>query len=140
MTDIKLTFHNKEIIKNLEQEGVKRMLQAVNEVRNTTLETLSGNRTGRTYRVPGTQRFYTASAPGEAPASATGELRQSVSTAVEGEGRTVVGYVGTNKIQGKMTEYGTRNMAPRPWLRVSFEKSLDAVKTILSRKYLEGMK
>lgn len=140
MTDIKLVFHDKEIIKNLQQEGVKRMLVAVNEVRNQTMNTLSGSRTGRIYKVPGTQKTYTASAPGEAPAVATAELRQSVKTAVEGEGRDVIGYVGTDKIQGKMTEYGTKNMAARPWLRVSFEKATDKVREILSRKYLEGMK
>jgi hypothetical protein len=139
-TNIKLTFHDKEIIKNLEQDGAQRMLQAVNEVRNITLETLSGTRTGREYKVPGTQVTYTASAPGEPPAVATGELRQSVSTAVEGQGRDVIGYVGSDSKHAAPMEYGTKNIAPRPWLRPSFEKALDKVKEILSRKYLEGMK
>ena len=145
MSEIKLTFHDKEIIKNLEQEGVKRMMEAVNVVRNTTVETLSGRyrrRLGnrRRYKVPGTSRYYTASAPGEPPAVMTGELRQSVETSVEGEGRDVIGYVGSNCKHAKPLEYGTMNMLPRPWLRPSFEKSLERVKSILSRKYLEGMK
>ena len=140
MNEIKLVFHDKEIIKNLEQEGVKRMLVAVNEVRNQTLEVLSGSRTGRQYKVPGTQVIYTASAPGEPPAVATGQLRQSVKTAVEGEGRTVVGLVGTDLPKGKMLEYGTMNILPRPWLRVAFDKSTAKVREILSRKYLQGMK
>lgn len=138
--EIKLTLYSKEIIKNLEQEGVKRMLEAVNVVRNQTLEVLSGTRTGRTYKIPGTDRYYTASSPGEPPATATAELRQHINTAVEGEGKTVVGMVGTDVKHGKMLEFGTKHILPRPWLRVSFEKATDAVKSVLSRKYLEGMK
>lgn len=135
-TRVKLVFHTKEVVKSLENAASKRMAEAVNAVRNQTLETLSGSRSGRTYRVPGTRRTYTASAPGQPPAVATAELRQSISTSVGGEGRTVIGHVGTDKIQGKMTEFGTRNMKPRPWLRISFEEALPKVKSILSRKWL----
>jgi len=119
----------------MEQAAAKKMAEAVNEVRNTVLETLSGNRTGRTYYVPGTRKRYTASAPGEPPAVATAELKQSVKTSIGTEGRTVVGVVGTDTIQGKMTEFGTKNMAARPWLRISFEKALPKIKSILSRKW-----
>jgi len=135
-TRVKLVFHTKEVVKSLENAASKRMAEAVNAVRNQTLETLSGPRSGRTYRVPGTRRTYTASTPGQPPAVATAELRQSISTSVGGEGRTVIGHVGTDKIQGKMTEFGTRNMKPRPWLRISFEEALPKVKSILSRKWL----
>ncbi|HUV56286.1 MAG TPA: hypothetical protein VMV84_03555 [Dehalococcoidales bacterium] len=136
-TEVKLVFHTKEVLKAIEDTASQRMAEAVNVVRNQALETLSGSRSGRTYQVPGTRRYYTASAPGEPPAQATSQLRQSIKTSVEGEGRTVIGMVGTNKIQGKMTEFGTRNMAPRPWLRISFEKALSKVKSILSRKWLQ---
>ena len=135
-TEVKLKFHTKEVVKSIEDAASKLMAEAVNEVRNTTLETLSGNRSGRTYYVPSTRRTYTASSPGEAPAQATGELRQSVKTSVEGEGRTVVGIVGSDSKHAAPLEFGTRNMAPRPWLRISFEKSLDKVKSILTRKWL----
>lgn len=133
--EVKLVFHTKEVVKKIEDTAAKKMAEAVNVVRNTTLETLSGSRSGRTYKVPGTARTYTASSPGEPPAQRLGELRGSIKTSVGGEGRTVIGLVGTDKIQGKMTELGTRNMAPRPWLKVSFEKSLDKVKSILGRKW-----
>lgn len=132
---VRLVFHTKEVMDSIEQAASQRMLEAVNEVRNQTLETLSGSRSGRTYKVPGTSRTYTASAPGEPPATATSELRQSVSVKVEGEGKKVIGSVGTDKIQGKMTEFGTRNMAARPWLRISFEKSMDKVKQILGGRW-----
>lgn len=135
-TEVKLVFHTKEVVKAIDDAASQRMAEAVNAVRNQALETLSGSRSGRTYYVPGTRRTYTASAPGEPPATATAELRQSVKTSVRGEGRTVIGEVGTDKIQGKMLEFGTRSIAPRPWLRISFDKSLENIKSIFNRKWL----
>lgn len=134
---VTLKFHIKEVVKAIEDTASKRMAEAANEVRNTVLDTLSGARSGRTYYVPGTRRQYTASAPGQPPATATAELRQSIQVSVGGEGRDVVGIVGTDTIQGKMTEFGTRNMAPRPWLRISFEKTMPKIKSILGRKWLK---
>lgn len=133
--DVKLKFNTKEVVKAIDDAASKKMAEAVQAVRTQTLETLSGSRSGRTYKVPGTSRTYTASAPGEPPAQRLGELRQSIKTAVEGEGRKVIGLVGTDKKHGKPLEFGTRNMAARPWLRPSFEKSLDKIKSILGRKW-----
>lgn len=135
-TEVKLKFHTKEVIKSIEDAASKRMLEAVNEVRTITLETLSGSRSGRTYYVPGTKRKYTASSPGQPPAIASSDLFKSIKGTVESEGRLIVGKVGTDKIQGLMTEFGTVHMAPRPWLKKSFEKALPKVKQILSRKWL----
>lgn len=130
-----LVFHTKEVVKSIEHGAVKKMLEAVNVVRNTTLETLSGSRSGRVYKVPGTQREYMASSPGQPPAQRTGRLRQDVRTAVEAEKGTVTGMVGTDLDYGKHLEYGTRTIEPRPWLRISFEKALPKIKEILSRKW-----
>ncbi len=133
--EVRLTFHTKEVVKKIEDTAGKRMAEAVQAVRTQTLETLSGSRSGRTYYVPGTKRQYTASAPGQPPATATAELRQSIRTAVEGVGRKVIGMVGTDKIQGKMTEFGTRNMRARPWLKISFEKAMPKIKAIFGKKW-----
>ena len=123
----------KDITGKLGSVAEARLLEAANEVRNTTLETLSGTRTGRTYKVTGTSRTYTASAPGEPPAVQLGDLRKSVKAGVDREGGSVFGYVGTELLKGPMLELGTTNMEPRPWLRPSFEKSLDKIKDILTR-------
>ena len=111
-----------EAKKKIKEDAYSRMVKAVNAVRNETLVTLSGNRSGRTYFVPGTMRTYTASAPGEAPAQAIGELRRSVRTQVE-NGSTIIGYVGSTLIYAPCLEFGTRKMAARPWLKKSFEKT-----------------
>lgn len=128
--EVKFTMHTAEVLKSIEDAASKRMLEAVNLVRNTTLETLSGPRTGEQYRVPGTQRVYTASRFGEAPATATASLRQSVETAIESEGYTIIGQVGTKQVHGKHLEKGTSRMLKRPWLRPSFQKAAAEVEKI----------
>jgi len=42
------------------------------------VEKLSGQRTGKIYRVPGRKTFYQASSPGEPPASMLGNLRKNI--------------------------------------------------------------
>ena len=130
---LKLNSHN--ILPKLESVATQRMTAAANEVRNETIKTLSGNRTGRTYKVPGTQVTYTASAPGEPPAVQTGQLRNSIRDNVYSEGKSVKGEVGTELMKGLWLEKGTSKMAPRPWLEPSFNKSLERVKEILSRRW-----
>lgn len=125
--------HN--VIDKIDSVATQRMYAAAQEVRNETLKTLSGNRTGRTYRVPGTKTYYIASAPGEPPAVLTGQLRQSVKTNVYSKAKAVKGEVGTGLHKGLMLEKGTKKMAPRPWLEPSFDKSLERVKSILSRRW-----
>ena len=132
---VRLVFHTKEVMHSIGQTASQRMLEAVNVVRNQALETLSGNRTGRTYKVPGTGRTYTASAPGEPPAQASGELRQSVKVAVVAEEKRLIGLAGSDSKHAAPLEFGTRNMAARPWLRISFEKVLPKIKEILSRRW-----
>lgn len=113
----------------------KRMFAATQRVREEVLHTLSGQRTGREYRVPGTSVSYTASAPGEPPAVQTGQLRQSVTSVVTQDGREVNGQVGTPLDRGLWMEYGTFFIEPRPWLRPSFDNCKDDVKRILSERW-----
>lgn len=111
------------------------MYAATQVVRNEVLRTLSGPRTGRRYRVPGTNVYYTASAPGEAPAVATGQLRQSIQASIQRVGRMIVGIVGSPLEKAVHLEHGTRHMQPRPFMRPSFERALPQVKQILSRRW-----
>ena len=133
--EITISDNINEAMREIRDHARDRMLEAVQEVRNQTLDTLSGKRSGRIYRVPGTKKYYTASAPGEPPAQRLGELRQSVKGGVESQGDAIVGFVGTEKDYGRVLEFGSSKMSPRPWLRVSFDKSADAVKRIFMRKW-----
>lgn len=77
-----------------------------------------GPRTGRMYRVPGSTRFYRASAPGEPPAYRTGVLQAGVTSGVEIRGSRIVGMVGVADVEyAKELELGTSEKAPRPFLR-----------------------
>lgn len=133
--EVEFTERFGEVAKKIAKTSEDRMLEAVFEVRNTVLETLSGTRTGRVYRVPGTMKEYTASSPGQPPAVQLGDLKKSVKGGVEKEGKDVVGFVGSELPKASMLEYGTSRMAARPWLRLSFEKSLDKVKEIMVRTW-----
>lgn len=71
-------------------------------------------RTGRIYSRTG-GKTHQASAPGEAPAPDTGDLRQSVaSLPIERRARSVRAKVGTSSDHAEHTELGTEKMAPRP--------------------------
>jgi hypothetical protein len=120
-----------EFKKKLKGSSLEKMQKATQAVRTETLKTFQGNRSGRVYRVPGTKKTYIASSPGEAPASATGTLRQHIRTEITVEGRAIVGGVGTDVKYGPWLEFGTVNILPRPWLRPSFERAEEEVKKIL---------
>jgi|SRR5690625_705419 len=67
-----------EFIQKLEFDRQRRLFAAGNIVRNHLLEVkLVGERTGRTYRIPNTGIVWTASRPGEPPATRLGDLRRS---------------------------------------------------------------
>ena len=136
MAGVTIRLYTKEITQSIKDTASKRMYEAVNEVRNQVNVTLSGNRTGRTYKVPGTNRTYTASSPGEPPAQATGRLRQSVFTRVEGMGNQVTGRVGTELPYGLWLDEGTKKMKPRPWLERSLDKAIPRLREIFEREWL----
>jgi HK97 gp10 family phage protein len=79
----------------------------------------------------GAKRIYGAfpSAPGEPPHKQTGRLRSSVTYEVlDGE---LIARVGTNVKYAKWLELGTKNMAPRPWLRRALNESGDEIDRIM---------
>ena len=134
--NVKVKIYTEKVNKAVDDIATKRMHQAVNVLRNQTLETLSGNRSGRTYKVPGTNRTYKASSPGEPPAQATAELRQSIKGTVNSKGSKITGTVGTDLDYGLWLERGTPDMEARPWLRISLDKSLAKLRRIFTGQWL----
>lgn len=119
----------------IRQEMGHRSYLAANELRNSALMVLRGQRHGRRYKVPGTYRkqkdkvtgkvkngrYYTASAPGEPPAVRTGTFRNSWQPeAIVAFGSyisRISSDVRTDNGQhtlGKVLEEGTSRMEPRP--------------------------
>jgi hypothetical protein len=133
--DIRLEFNRREFTHLVGQSGFNAMFAATEHMKGKLYETLSGNRSGRTYRVPGTRKTYTASAPGEAPASRLGDLRRSIDTRIEQGETRIEGFVGTDLEYGLFLERGTLHIKPRPWLGPTFQKEAEAVKRILSEPW-----
>jgi len=98
------------------QEMDRFVLRVANSIRNNAVEAIMrGQKSGRMY---GNHR---ASAPGEAPATDTGALVRSIRvehTPGTGTARVVVGAEYAAKL-----EFGTRTIAPRPFLRPAVAKT-----------------
>ena len=141
-----------EITEHIQNEMEKRSFQAANELRNSALMVLRGQRSGRRYKVPGTYRrqrdktdgkmkrgrYYTASAPGESPAVRTGTFRNAWQTKNYSGFGSFISRI-ENDVQaggynlGELLENGTPGgqMAPRPYQ----DKILDKAKPKIVRIY-----
>lgn len=103
----------------IEAGAVKAAWAAGDVLRNKVVENLSGSRTGARYRVPGTQTYYTASAPGEYPAVQTGELKETVKVQLAKDGV----QVGTATEHGLFLEKKPVSDGGRPWLHPSYKEA-----------------
>lgn len=85
-----------------------------------------GARTGNLYGRWGNKKLHQASGPGEVPKSDTGTLVQNITLEKEGKGYTVGSRKGAP--HGFWLEFGTSNMAPRPWLVPAFQKMMETIR------------
>lgn len=108
--------------------------------------TLSGTRSGRMYRVPGTQVPHQAAAEGEPPAKMLGQLQQAIQrTATEVRGNEVSAAVGVSETRAaaayaRIQELGGTihhpngaviRIPPHPYLRPTFDQEEARVDAIL---------
>ena len=121
--------------------------EAARRVRGAVVEKLSGQRSGKIYRVPRTGVLYQASAPGEPPAVMLENLKKNInsSNAIV-EGNTVRAEVGVDlevvpyakrlEFGGYSTtkQGGTVYIAPRPYLRPTFFEQEANVDALLRRE------
>jgi hypothetical protein len=129
-----IQFHSNlpNVMAAINRNAEQRVFGAANELRNAWINRLSGERHGRTYRVPGTNRTYVASAPGESPAVQTGDLRRSVTINppawIDG---TISSEVGSKLEKAPMLKFGTRNMQPRPSLAPARDDALPVITQLI---------
>ena len=91
----------------------------------------TGAKTGIVYQKYNPRRQHRASAPGQAPASDTGNL---VSKIIVKQKSKNVTQVESGADYSKFLEYGTSKMEPRPFLFPAFEKSRNKiVKAVFNR-------
>jgi len=110
----------------------KALIAAADVGRNKTVQNLTGARSGQTYRVPGTHATYTASAPGEYPAVATGNLRERIERKVVNRGEV---QVGTAIEYGLMLEKKSSSKGGRPWLKKSLDEARPAMLAKLAQRW-----
>lgn len=128
-------------VEKIRQQVEARSYQAANELRTSALYILRGQRSGRSYRVPGTRRTYQASAPGEPPAVRTGIFRLSWTPRVTTDGNSVRASIESDVTVGRynlgeLLENGTSRMAPRPYKERIKEHALPKIKAIYAQPYV----
>lgn len=84
------------------------------------------------------KRVVNASKPGDPPNSDTGRLVQSIKFDFQDSGLT--GRVGSNLKYAAWLEFGTANMAPRPWLSTALENVNKEVPGIFERCINDAIK
>lgn len=151
----------KDIKADINRKVASRGARAVNALRNAELDVLQGQRSGKVYHVPGTHggatkatrqlkksyghklrggQLYQASAPGEAPARRTGNLRMHWSGDVS-SGENSHGGVALNVTLESQEKYavslenGHGNVAARPFADRIKEKAEPEVAKIFNEPY-----
>ncbi len=101
----------------------------------------SGAKSGIVYEKYNPRRTHRASAPGQAPASDTGNLVSKITVRQDGKDKT---NVESNADYSAFLEYGTSKMEARPFMLPAFEKSkkpiVNAVFNRVKRKIEELVK
>lgn len=100
----------------------KAVFASAQQIRTEAIKSVQdGNKSGRTYR----RRSVThrASAPGEAPASDTGRLVNSIQAYASGNGEALTVAGRGTVMYAPLLEFGTSKIAPRPFMVPALEKS-----------------
>jgi HK97 gp10 family phage protein len=130
----------------LERESKAGSIEAVQKsvflIHKTAVESIQDNGDGTPqvrYR-NGRRRTVLASRPGDPPNTDTGRLVQSIKFDFQNGG--LIGRVGTNLRYGAYLEFGTSDMAARPWLAPAIRETAKEVAKIFAdsiRKVLKGV-
>lgn len=100
-----------------------------------------GNKTGRTYQRGSIT--HKASAPGQAPATDTGRLVNSIKTDNDEARGVVTVSAGAGLVDYVSSlEFGTKNMAARPFMKPALKKAMRAIEQRVAqgvKKVTDGM-
>ena len=139
--EISIQAEIKQITQTISNEMQSRGYRVSNELRNTALEVLRGQRSGRIYRVPHSKSYYQASAPGEPPAERTGTLRnswaQQVSTEFGQDTITITSSIVSTVPYAGILQDGRGRIAPRPFREPILEQARPQITAIYSEPYFK---
>ncbi len=143
-------------IEEIEQKAKQRGYESANVLTNEVKKVLSGQRSGRVYKVNKTggkpkkrksQKggvTYTASAPGEPPALRFGTLQKSFKRRTYGDkigSNFVIHAITESDLQvngyllGDLLENGTKRIAPRPFKQKTIDAALPKIIQIFQKQY-----
>lgn len=132
-------------IESIEQEMKAGQIKAVQDsiflIHKTAVESIQDNSSGipqKRYSASGTPRNVLASKPGEPPNTDTGRLVQSIKFDFKEGG--LIGRVGTNLKYGAWLEFGTKDVAARPWLSAAIRETAKEVATIFRKAVIGAMR
>ena len=94
----------------------------------------TGAKTGIVYQKYNPRRQHRASAPGQAPASDTGNLVSKITIRQDGKDKT---NVESNAHYSAYLEYGTSKMEPRPFMFPAFEKSRQPIEQAVFKRVVK---
>ena len=107
-------------------------------VRNTAVQSiLSGGKSGKVYEKYNPRRTHKASAPGEAPASDTGNLVRNIR--VVQENKDLI-KVESNASYSQFLEFGTSKMLARPFLFPATERSRPKIAQAVFNRVVKEIK
>lgn len=134
--DFKLIWKGKEVSEKINRVSNDRLNDLGHLLVREIRETISKKGTGRKYKRKG--KVHVASAPGKPPVIWYGGLHGSIFFIVTEAGDVFLMHVGTGGDigeYGKCLEFGTENMAARPWLGVTLEESREMIKRFLEKEW-----
>jgi len=109
-----------QVLESVRGATVRGLVRGVEGVREEAVSLINtGPKTGRVYG------NHQASAPGESPAGDTGDLARRIGTDVDAA--TLTGSVTFSSKHARPLEYGTVNMAARPFARVALAHRLPGI-------------
>lgn len=122
----------KQMVREVETKAKASAVRASNELRNSALFVLKGQRSGKRYKKPHTKRaYYTASAPGEPPAVRTGMLRMSWGIKAVGDGKgTYTAGIYSDVPYAEELENGNSRIKQRPYRQQIIERAKPKVTAI----------
>ena len=132
----------KEIFKKLEEDLQQPFREVIlggaQLIRGEAIKSIqTGPKSGRVYQKYNPRRTHTASAPGEAPASDTGNLVSQIMVRQETRDNVVVE---SNALYSSFLEFGTSKMLPRPFLFPATERSRPKITQAVFNRVVKEIK
>lgn len=131
-----VTFDPQSLSDRVRKAVMQEVIRGTEDIRNEAISLiLHTEKTGRVYRRHSVE--HQASAPGEAPASDTGRLINSITT--EYDFQNMTGTINVGVAYGLFLEYGTKNIDPRPFLRPALANKGPAMEAAIATALRKGL-